>query len=142
MDTVEMDKYMNNKDWYIIDAEKAVLGRLASKVASMLKGKHKPAYAPHEDHGDYVVVINAKNLNVTGNKMEDKVYYKHTGYIGNMKKPPFASVMEKNPSFVVMNAGKWMLPKNPLGRSMIKKLKVYNDENHDHHAQKPKKLEI
>ena len=142
MDTVEMDKYMNNKDWYIIDAEKAVLGRLASKVASMLKGKHKPAYAPHEDHGDYVVVINAKNLNVTGNKMEDKVFYKHTGYIGNMKKPNLASVMEKNPSFVVMNAVKGMLPKNPLGRSMIKKLKVYNDENHDHHAQKPKKLEI
>ena len=142
MDTVEMDKYMNNKDWYIIDAEKAVLGRLASKVASMLKGKHKPAYAPHEDHGDYVVVINAKNLNVTGNKMEDKDYYKHTGYIGNMKKPNLASVMEKNPSFVVMNAVKGMLPKNPLGRSMIKKLKVYNDENHDHHAQKPKKLEI
>ena len=142
MDTVVMDKYMNNKVWYIIDAEKAVLGRLASKVASMLKGKHKPAYTPHEDHGDYVVVINAKNLNVTGNKMEDKVYYQHTGYIGNMKKPNLASVMEKNPSFVVMNAVKGMLPKNPLGRSMIKKLKVYNDKNHDHHAQKPKKLEI
>jgi len=142
MDTVDMDTNMNNKDWYIIDAEKAVLGRLASKVATMLKGKHKPSYVPHEDHGDYVVVINAKNLNVTGNKMEDKVYYKHTGYVGNMKKPNLSAVMNKNPSFVIMNAVKGMLPKNPLGRSMIKKLKIYNDENHNHHAQKPKKLEI
>ena len=142
MDTVNIDIYMNNKDWYIIDAEKAVLGRLASKIASMLKGKHKPSYLPHVDNGDYVVVINAKNLNVTGNKMEDKVYYKHTGYIGNMKKPNLSAVMDKNPSFVIMNAVKGMLAKNPLGRSMIKKLKIYNDENHDHHAQKPKNLEI
>ena len=125
MDTVNIDIYMNNKDWYIIDAEKAVLGRLASKIASMLKGKHKPSYLPHVDNGDYVVVINAKNLNVTGNKMEDKVYYKHTGYIGNMKKPNLSAVMDKNPSFVIMNAVKGMLPKNPLGRSMIKKLNYY-----------------
>ena len=142
MDTVNMGLNMNNKDWYIVDAEKAVLGRLASKVATMLKGKHKPSYTPHEDNGDYVVVINAKNLNVTGNKMEDKVYYKHTGYVGNMKKPNLSAVMDKDPSFVIMNAVKGMLPKNPLGRSMIKKLKIYNDANHGHHAQKPKKLEI
>ena len=142
MDTVIIGKTMDNKDWYIIDAEQAVLGRLASKIACTLKGKHKPTYLPHVDNGDYVVVINAKNLCVSGNKMEDKVYYKHTGYIGNMKKPNLSAVMDKNPSFVIMNAVKGMLPKNPLGRSMIKKLKIYNDETHDHHAQKPKKLEI
>ena len=123
MDTVIIGKTMDNKDWYIIDAEQAVLGRLASKIACTLKGKHKPTYLPHVDNGDYVVVINAKNLCVSGNKMEDKVY-------------------DKNPSFVIMNAVKGMLPKNPLGRSMIKKLKIYNDEKHQHHAQKPKKLEI
>ena len=88
------------------------------------------------------MVVNAKNLNVTGNKLEDKVYYKHTGYVGNMKKPNLASVMKKDPSFVIMNAVRGMLPKNPLGRSMLKKLKVYNTSEHQHHAQKPKKLEI
>ena len=142
MNTVEIGINMNDKDWYIIDAEQAGLGRLASKIATLLKGKHKPTYLPHEDNGDYVVVVNAKNLNVTGNKLEDKVYYKHTGYIGNMKKPNLASIMKKDPSFVIMNAVKGMLPKNPLGRSMIKKLKVYNSSEHEHHAQKPKKLEI
>jgi large subunit ribosomal protein L13 len=133
---------MNEKEWYIIDAKQAILGRLASKVASMLKGKHKPTYLPHVDNGDYIIVINAENLNVTGNKLEDKVYYKHTGYIGNMKKPNLAAIMEKDPSYVIMNAVKGMLPKNPLGRSMIKKLKIYNNDQHNHRAQNPKKLEI
>ena len=142
MNTVYLGIIMNNKEWYIIDAKEAVLGRLASKIATLLKGKHKPTYLPHEDNGDYVVVVNAKNLNVTGNKLEDKVYYKHTGYVGNMKKPNLASVMNKDPSFVIMNAVRGMLPKNPLGRSMLKKLKVYNTSAHQHHAQKPKKLEI
>ena len=142
MDTVNMNKNANDKDWYIIDAKAAVLGRLASKIASVLKGKHNPTYLPYMDNGDYIVVVNAKNLTVTGNKLEDKVYYKHTGFIGNMKKPNLAAVMAKDPSFVIMNAVKGMLPKNPLGRSMIRKLKIYNDEKHDHHAQKPKKLEI
>ena len=142
MDTVNMNNNANDKDWYIIDAKAAVLGRLASKIASVLKGKHKPTYLPYMDNGDYIVVVNAKNLTVTGNKLEDKVYYKHTGYIGNMKKANLAAVMAKDPSFVIMNAVKGMLPKNPLGRSMIKKLKIYNNEEHDHHAQKPKKLEI
>ena len=142
MDTVNMNNNANDKDWYIIDAKAAVLGRLASKIASVLKGKHKPTYLPYMDNGDYIVVVNAKNLTVTGNKLEDKVYYKHTGYIGNMKKANLAAVMAKDPSFVIMNAVKGMLPKNPLGRSMIKKLKIYNNQEHDHHAQKPKKLEI
>ena len=136
-----MDK-IDNKDWYIIDAKQAVLGRLASKIAIILKGKHKPSYLPYIDNGDYIVVINAKNLNVTGNKLEDKVYYKHTGYIGNMKKTTLSEVIKKDPSIVIKNAVKGMLPKNPLGRSMIKKLKIYNNDQHNHHAQKPKKLEI
>ena len=133
---------LQNKEWFIIDAQKAVLGRLASKIATILKGKHKPSYQPHQDNGDYIVVINAKNVNVTGNKLNDKIYYKHTGYIGNMKKTPLSVALEKDPSFVIKNAVKGMLPKNPLGRDMIKKLKIYNDDNHNHHAQKPKKLEI
>lgn len=141
MDTVDMGK-IDNKDWYIIDAEQAVLGRLASKIATILKGKHKPSYLPYADNGDYIVVINAKNLNVTGNKLDNKIYYKHTGYIGNMKKTTLGEVVKKDPSIAIKNAVKGMLPKNPLGRSMIKKLKVYNNDQHDHHAQKPKKLEI
>ena len=136
-----MDK-IDNKDWYIIDAKQAVLGRLASKIAIILKGKHKPSYLPYIDNGDYIVVINAKNLNVTGNKLDNKMYYKHTGYIGNMKKTTLSEVIKKDPSIVIKNAVKGMLPKNPLGRSMIRKLKIYNNDQHNHHAQKPKKLEI
>lgn len=133
---------MNNKDWYIVDAKKAVLGRLASKVASMLRGKHKPSYLPYTDNGDYIIVVNAGHIKVTGNKMSDKKYYKHTGYIGNLKTTSLEVLLKKDPSFVIRNAVKGMLPRNSLGRSMIKKLKVYNDEEHTHHAQKPKVLEI
>tara|TARA_B100001057_G_scaffold388600_1_gene396100 strand:+ start:17079 stop:17498 length:420 start_codon:yes stop_codon:yes gene_type:complete len=132
----------NTKQWYLVDAQEAVLGRLASKIASILKGKHKPTYQPHQDNGDYIVVINAKNINVTGNKLNDKIYYKHTGYVGNMKKTTLSVAIEKDPSFVIKNAVKGMLPKNPLGRDMIKKLKIYNDDKHSHHAQKPIKLEV
>jgi large subunit ribosomal protein L13 len=133
---------MENKEWYIIDAEKAILGRLASKVASMLKGKHKPSYLPHIDNGDYIVVVNAKNINVTGNKLEGKIYYKHSGYVGNLKSICLGDMLKKDPSHVIKNAVKGMLPKNSLGRSMIKKLKIYNDDKHEHHAQKPKKLDL
>ena len=133
---------MTNKDWYIIDAKEAVLGRLATKVATVLKGKHKPTYQPHVDNGDYIVVINAESIRVTGNKLEDKVYYRHTGYVGNMKKTNLSKMMSKDPSFVILNAVKGMLPKNSLGRSMLKKLKIYNNEQHNHTAQKPKKIEI
>ncbi len=132
----------SNKDWYIIDATDVVLGRLASKVAYMLKGKHKPQYQPHVDEGDYIIVINAKNIKVTGNKLSDKIYYKHTGYIGNMKATPLGKMLDKKPDFVIKNAVKGMLPKNPLGRSMIKKLKIYDNENHGHGAQKPIQLEV
>ncbi len=132
----------SNKEWYVIDATDVVLGRLASKVAHMLKGKHKPQYQPHTDEGDYIIVINAKKIRVTGNKLSDKIYYKHTGYVGNMKKTPLGKMLDKKPDFVIKNAVKGMLPKNPLGRSMIKKLKIYDNENHGHSAQKPMALEI
>ena len=132
----------SNKDWYVIDATDVVLWRLASKVAHMLKGKHKPQYQPHTDEGDYIIVINAKKIRVTGNKLSDKIYYKHTGYIGNMKETPLGKMLEKKPDFVIKNAVKGMLPKNPLGRSMIKKLKIYDNENHGHNAQKPVTLEV
>ena len=140
MNTVNKGNNMENKEWYIIDAEKAILGRLASKVASILKGKHKPSYLPHIDNGDYIVVVNAKNINVTGNKLEGKIYYKHSGYVGNLKSICLGDMLEKDPSYVIEHAVKGMLPKNSLGRSMIKKLKIYNDDKHEHHAQKPKKL--
>jgi len=132
----------SNKDWYVIDATDVVLGRLASKVAHMLKGKHKPQYQPHTDEGDYIIVINAKKIRVTGNKLSDKIYYKHTGYIGNMKETPLGKMLDKKPDFVIKNAVKGMLPKNPLGRSMIRKLKIYDNENHGHNAQKPVTLEV
>ena len=132
----------SNKDWYVIDATDVVLGRLASKVAHMLKGKHKPQYQPHTDEGDYIIVINAKKIRVTGNKLSDKIYYKHTGYIGNMKETPLGKMLDKKPDFVIKNAVKGMLPKNPLGRSMIKKLKIYDNENHGHNAQKQVTLEV
>lgn len=132
----------SNKDWYVIDATDVVLGRLASKVAHMLKGKHKPQYQPHTDEGDYIIVINAKKIRVTGNKLSDKIYYKHTGYIGNLKETPLGKMLDKKPDFVIKNAVKGMLPKNPLGRSMIKKLKVYENDIHGHGAQKPVALEV
>ena len=132
----------SDKDWYVIDATDVVLGRLASKVAHMLKGKHKPQYQPHTDEGDYIIVINAKKIKVTGNKLSDKIYYKHTGYIGNMKETPLGKMLDKKPDFVIKNAVKGMLPKNPLGRSMIKKLKVYESDTHGHGAQKPTALEV
>ena len=132
----------SNKDWYVIDATDVVLGRLASKVAHMLKGKHKPQYQPHTDEGDYIIVINAKKIKVTGNKLSDKIYYKHTDYIGNMKETPLGKMLDKKPDFVIKNAVKGMLPKNPLGRSMIKKLKIYESDTHGHGAQKPTALEV
>ena len=133
---------MNTKEWYIIDAKKAVLGRLASKVASVLRGKHKPTYLPYADNGDFIIVVNAGKVKVTGNKMNDKKYHKHTGYIGNLKTSSLGDMLKKNPSFVIKNAVIGMLPKNSLGRDMIKKLKIFENEDHSHQAQKPKILEI
>ena len=132
----------SNKKWYVIDATDVVLGRLASKVALMLKGKHKPEYQPHTDEGDYIIVINAKKIKVTGNKMSDKIYHKHTGYIGNMKSTPLDKMLAKKPDFVIMNAVKGMLPKNKLGSALFRNLKVYVGSEHGQEAQKPTTINL
>lgn len=130
------------RDWYVIDAEGKTLGRLASEVALRLRGKHKPIYTPHVDTGDYIVVVNAEKIRVTGNKATDKMYYRHTGYVGNLKSMSFGKLIEKAPERVIELAVKGMLPKNPLGRAMYRKLKVYAGPDHNHHAQQPLALEI
>ena len=130
------------RDWYLIDASGKTLGRLASEIASRLKGKHKPEYTPHVDTGDYIIVVNAGKVTVTGNKMKDKVYQQHTGYMGNLKTISFEKLRAKNPQRVIEIAVKGMLPKNPLGRAMFRKLKVYAGAEHQHAAQQPKPLEI
>lgn len=130
------------RDWYIVDASGKTLGRLASEIARRLRGKHKPVYTPHVDTGDYIVVVNAEKIAVTGNKMSDKMYHHHTGYIGNLKSISLEKQLQKAPERVLESAVKGMLPKNPLGRAMFKKLKVYAGTDHKHSAQQPKPLEI
>ena len=130
------------RDWYIVDAENKTLGRLSTEIARRLRGKHKPEYTPHVDTGDYIVVINAEKVYVSGNKRTDKMYYHHTGYIGNLKSISFDKLIEKAPERVIETAVKGMLPKNPLGRAMYKKMKVYAGSEHPHTAQQPKTLEI
>lgn len=129
-------------NWYIVDASGKTLGRLATEVALRLRGKHKPEYTPHIDTGDYIVVINTKDICVTGNKAKDKKYYHHTGYPGGIKEITFEKQMAKKPEKVFERAIKGMLPKGPLGRAMYRKLKVYKDANHKHTAQQPKVLEV
>jgi len=128
--------------WYIVDATNMPLGRLASQVASILKGKNKPEYTPHVDTGDHVIVINSDKVVLTGNKLKDKKHYHHTGYIGGLKEVGFDELMRTKSDFVVSNAVKGMLPKNSLGKEMIKKLRVYKDANHNHEAQKPENLQL
>ena len=130
------------RDWFVVDADGKTLGRLASEVALRLRGKHKPEYTPHVDTGDYIVVINADKVRVTGRKTTDKMYYQHTGYIGNMKSISFDKLLAKAPERIIQTAVKGMLPKNPLGRAMFKKIKVYAGSEHNHAAQQPKPLEI
>ena len=130
------------RDWYLVDAKDKTLGRLSTEIATRLRGKHKPIYTPHVDTGDYIVVINASKITVTGNKMEDKMYYKHTGYIGNMKSSNLATMMKKSPETVLMKSVRGMLPKTKLGNAMIKKLRVFSGPDHTHEAQAPKPLEI
>ncbi|MFK7887878.1 MAG: 50S ribosomal protein L13 [Gammaproteobacteria bacterium] len=130
------------RDWYVIDAKDKVLGRLATELARRLKGKHKPEYTPHVDTGDYIVVINAEQVRVTGNKAKDKMYHHHTGYIGNLKSESFESLQARKPEQVIQLAVKGMLPKNPLGRAMLKKLRVFAGTEHPHAAQQPQALEI
>lgn len=130
------------RDWFLVDADNKVLGRLATEIASRLRGKHKPEYTPHVDTGDYIVVVNAEKIAVTGNKFEDKLYHHHTGYPGGLKTASFREMIEKHPTRVIEAAVKGMLPKNKLGRAMFKKLKVYAGEEHSHGAQQPQPLEI
>jgi large subunit ribosomal protein L13 len=130
------------RKWWVVDAEGKVLGRLASEIAQILRGKHKPMYATHVDTGDFVVVINAEKVRVTGNKAEDKMYFRHTGYMGGEKFTPFKDMIEKHPDRVIDLAVKGMLPKNNLGRLMRRKLKVYRGPTHPHEAQQPQQLEI
>ena len=130
------------RDWYVVDAAGMTLGRLASEVARRLRGKHKPEYTPHVDTGDYIVVVNAEHVRVTGNKGTDKMYYRHTGYPGNLRSRSFAKQQAEKPESVVELAVRGMLPRNRLGRSMLRKLKVYAGAEHRHAAQQPKALEL
>lgn len=131
-----------NKKWFLIDARGKTLGRLSSEIAKILRGKNKVIFTPHVDCGDFIVVINAAQLKFTGNKMEDKKYYRHSGYIGNLKTVNLKDTFNKSPRFVLKNAVKGMLPHNTLGRMMLKKLKIYVGETHPHKAQKPELIEI
>ncbi len=130
------------RDWYLIDATDKVLGRMASRIAMILQGKTKPIYTPHVDTGDFVVVINAEKIKLTGNKMKDKAYYSHSGYHGGLKQQSIKTLLAKHPDRVVTLAVRRMLPKTKLGRAMIKKLNVYAGPDHPHEAQQPKVLEI
>ena len=130
------------RDWYVVDATGKILGRLASEIARRLRGKHKPEFTPHVDTGDYIVVINAGKVRVTGNKATDKMYYTHSGYPGGLKAINFERLLAKTPERVIERAVKGMLPKGPLGREMYRKLKVYAGPDHKHAAQQPKALEI
>ena len=129
-------------DWFVVDATDKVLGRLSVELAKRLRGKHKPEYTPHADTGDYIVVINADKIAVTGNKAKDKIYYHHTGYVGNLKSASFEKMKETHPERIIELAVKGMLPKNPLGRAMFKKLKVYTGSEHPHSAQQPQPLNV
>jgi len=130
------------RDWCLVDATGKTLGRLAAELASRLRGKHKPEFTPHVDTGDHIIVVNAEKVRVTGNKLQDKMYYHHTGYIGNLKSINLAKQLAKHPERVIQTAVKGMLPKNPLGRAMFKKLHVYAGPEHPHQAQQPTTLEI
>jgi len=130
------------RQWYVIDATNVVLGRLASQVAMLLRGKHKPIYAPHVDTGDFVIVVNADKVALTGNKLQQKRAYRHSGYPGGLRSIPYSELMAKRPERAVEKAVRGMLPKNALGRRMIKKLKVYAGPDHPHQAQRPVPFEI
>ena len=131
-----------NHDWYVIDATGKTLGRMATEIARRLRGKHKAIYTPHVDTGDYIIVVNADKVAVTGKKASDKIYYHHTGYIGNLKSMSFEKMQDRAPGRVIELAVKGMLPKNSLGRAMFRKLKVYSGSEHKHSAQQPKPLEV
>lgn len=142
MKTFSAKPHEVRREWYVIDAQDKVLGRVAAEVARRLRGKHKPEYTPHVDTGDYIIVINADKLRVTGDKNEGKIYYRHSGYPGGLYKRTFQEMQEKFPGRALEKAVKGMLPKGPLGYAMIRKLKVYAGSDHQHAAQQPKVLEI
>ncbi len=130
------------RDWYVVDATDKTLGRLSVELARRLRGKHKPVYTPHVDTGDYLIVINAEKVAVTGKKLQDKMYHRFTGYVGNLKSETLGQALERHPERVIETAVKGMLPKNPLGRAMYRKLKVYKGADHPHAAQQPQVLEL
>lgn len=142
MTTFSAKPHEVNHDWYVVDAAGKTLGRLASEIARRLRGKHKPEYTPHVDTGDYIIVVNADKVRVTGRKATDKIYYHHTGFIGNLKSISFEKLQARAPGRVLEIAVKGMLPKNSLGRAMYRKLKVFAGPDHQHAAQQPRALDI
>ena len=142
MRTVSAKPGQVRQDWFLVDAAGQTLGRLATQIALRLRGKHKPEYTPHVDTGDYIVVVNASRVRVTGDKLNQKIYHRHTGYIGNLKSVPLKRVMKETPERAIRSAVRGMLPKNRLGRAMLRKLKVYPGPDHQHAAQQPQPLEI
>ena len=142
MTTVSAKPAEVRREWFLIDAEGKTLGRLATELARRLRGKHKPCYTPHVDTGDYLVVVNAEKVRVTGNKLKDKMYYHHTGYIGNLKSTNLEKLMAKAPERVINHAVKGMMPRGPLGRAMLSKLRVYAGPEHAHAAQQPMPLDF
>jgi large subunit ribosomal protein L13 len=142
MTTVSAKPAEVQRGWYLVDASEKTLGRLSAEIARRLRGKHKPEYTPHVDTGDYIVVVNAEKIRVTGNKLQNKMYHHHTGYIGNLKSISLEKLLAKAPERVIEQAVKGMMPKNTLGREMFRKLKVYAGPEHKHAAQQPQALEI
>jgi len=142
MKTFSAKAHEVQRDWFVVDASDKVLGRLAAAIAHRLRGKHKPIFTPHVDTGDYIVVVNASRIRVTGNKAEDKAYFRHSGYPGGISETNFSTMQSRFPGRALEKAVKGMLPKGPLGYAMIKKMKVYAEGTHPHSAQQPKALEI
>ena len=142
MKTFSAKPHEVERDWYLVNAQGKTLGRLASGIARRLRGKHKPEYTPHVDTGDYIVVVNAEKIRVTGTKLKDKIYHRHTGYVGNLKSETLRDKLKREPEQVLKLAVKGMMPRNPLGRQMLRKLKIVRGEDHPHGAQQPQPLEL
>ena len=142
MKTYSAKSYEVERDWFVVDAQDQTLGRLATRVATLLRGKHKPIYTPHVDCGDYVIVVNADKINVTGQKLDQKIYYRHSGYPGGLRQVTLRRRLETHPERVIESAVRGMLPKTRLGRKMFKKLRVYAGPEHPHEAQQPTPLEL
>ena len=142
MKTFSAKPHEVRRDWYVVDATGKTLGRLSTEIARRLRGKHKPEYTPHVDTGDYIVVVNAEKIRVTGNKLKDKIYHRHTGYIGNLKSTSLETLLDEAPERALQYAVKGMLPRGPLGRKMLSKLRVFAGPEHDHTAQQPIPLEV